>query len=79
MSRHDIMIQAGSVSALAHETMGGPALDLANLMSQGLPVPDWQARGELILSDIEQVLREAAARAGRADTTGIGDSGRRRP
>lgn len=79
MSRHDSVIQAGSVSALAHETMGRPALDLASLMSQGLPVPDWKAHGDLVLHDIEQVLRDAAARAGRADAAPTEDSGRRRP
>ncbi|MEY3160928.1 MAG: hypothetical protein RIT25_919 [Planctomycetota bacterium] len=79
MSRRDTVIQAGSVSALAHETMGRTALDLASLMSQGLPAPDWQAQGDLVLRDIEQVLREAAARAGRPDATTTEDSGRRKP
>lgn len=76
MSRPDTVIQAGSVSALAHETMGRPALDLASLMSQGLPVPDWKAHGDLVLRDIEQVLREAAARAGREESAPTGDTGR---
>lgn len=79
MSRHDNIVQAGSASALTQESMGRPALDLATLMSQGLPIPDWHSNRDLVLRDIEQVLREAAARAGRAEAAPTGDTGPREP
>ncbi len=73
--RPETVIRAGSVSPLSHEPMGTAGSDLATLMAQGLPEPDWTVRGDLVLRDVEQVLREAAARAGRATAATTSEPG----
>lgn len=79
MKQSETVIRAGSVSPFSPQPMGTAASDLATLMAQGLPQPDWTVRGDLVLRDIEQVLREAAARAGRATAATTADPGRSDP
>jgi hypothetical protein len=74
VSRADTVVRAGSTSPLVTNPMGRAGYDLASLMAQDLPVPDWSTRSDLVLHDIEQVLRLAAQRAGSQGTAAQGDS-----
>lgn len=79
MSRADTIVRAGSTTPLGTDPLGRAGSDLAALMAQGLPVPDWSTRGDLVLHDIEQVLRQAAQRAGSQGAAAQGESPVREP